>query len=60
MATSPEQRYELEVEQIIADIRLKNRQTQTEVWKVAIAAAVAGVLLGGLLVQVVNMAASSG
>lgn len=34
-------RYDLELQQIIADMRLKNRQHATEIWKVVLLTAVA-------------------
>lgn len=45
MSVAPEQRYDLEVEQIIADIRLKNRQHATEIWKAAVTGIAAGAAL---------------
>jgi hypothetical protein len=48
-------RRDMEYEQLLADIRLKNRQTTTEFWKVGIALIVAGAVSGGLIVQVLNM-----
>ncbi len=55
MSATERQRDDLEIEQIIADIKLKNRQTGTEFWKVGIAAVVGGAVLGGLIVQIVNV-----
>ena len=34
-------RFDLELEQIIADMRLKNRQHDTEIWKVVLLTAIA-------------------
>ena len=58
MSASERQRDDLEIEQIIADIKVKNRQTGTEFWKVGIAAVVGGAVVGGLLVQIVNLMGS--
>ena len=58
MSATDSQRGDLEIEQIISDIRLKNRQHTTEVWKVAIAAIVAGAVIGGLAVQIANLLAA--
>ncbi len=41
MSTLDDERYRLELEQIIADIRLKNRQAMTEPWKLVVATAAA-------------------
>jgi hypothetical protein len=54
MSATPEQRYDLQVEQIIADIRLKNRQTQTEFWKIGVAMVAAGAVFGGFVVALLG------
>jgi hypothetical protein len=46
-----EYRRDAELEQLLADIRLKNRQASTEFWKIGIAAIAAGAVLGGVIVR---------
>lgn len=45
---------DLELEALIADIKIKNRQHATEIWKVVLATAVASAVLGGFIVSVLN------
>lgn len=49
MSITDDNRRDLEIEQIISDIRLKNRQSQTEFWKV-------GVLIVGVTAAIVQAA----
>ena len=47
-------REEYELQMVKAQVSLVLKQSRTEFWKVGIAAIVAGAVIGGFIVQVIN------
>ena len=55
MTTEDAIREEDELQLIKSQVSLAVKQSRTEFWKVGIAAIVGGAVLGGLVVQILNM-----